>query len=301
MADDNLETITAELRQIIFQNDTGFMIGSFINGNGSYKPLTALGQFLNPQPGLSYQLTGEWVNDKKYGRQFRVKSFQTLEPSDVSAIFKYLVRTAKYVGSKTGQDLVDTFGEDTLDILRTDPQTVADKIRGITFTKAQEIQQSLLANEINEKVMVELWGMLDMPGMRKALPGELIDRFGSNAAETVRQNPYILTDFSGVGFSLADRVALNIGYPADGIERKKAVILFCLSEIGQSAGDIWISKKDLVDKISEVVNIFNVLDGLVPLMESGAVSEDEGFYALSGLAENEKYVAEKIAEMIKNG
>lgn len=293
------ETLTAELRNIVYQNDNGFLIGSFRVGNNG-RQITGKGNILNPQIGFQYKLSGEWIEDRKYGRQFNIKSFQTLEPSDTSAIFKYLVRTTKYVGPKVGQDLVDEFGEDALVILREEPETAANKIKGLSIARAIEIQESLLAGECNEKVMVELWGMLDIPGMRKALPGDLVEKYGSNAAEFVRQNPYLLTDFSGVGFALADRVAINLGYPPDGIERKKAVILHCLNEIGNSAGDIWITRKDLAEKVSEIAtNIFNVLDGIGPLIDEEKIEEEAGEYALSFLAENEAYVARKIAEMVK--
>lgn len=293
------KTITGELIRIVFQNvETGFIIGSVLtNGN----PVTVKGNILSPQIGMVYKLTGQWVSDKKYGDQFQIKSFQTVQPIDPTTIYKYLVRVVKWVGPAVGNDLIDAFGGKTLEILKTDPGQVSDKIRGISYQKAVEIQGFLMANEINEKVMVELWAMLDIPGMRKALPGELVEKYQSNAADVIKQNPYILTDFSGVGFPLADRVALNVGYAPDGIERKKAAVLYTMEQIGALQGDIWISRRGLVEKSVELVNIQNIDDGIDALVVNGKLEEESGNYALIYLAENERYIAEKIMRMVQHG
>lgn len=293
------ETITGELQRVIWQHpDNGFMIGAVLSDG---QLVTVKGNVLNPQKGLTYNLTGQWVSDKKYGDQFQIKSFQTVEPVDPNAIYKYLVRVVKWVGASTGNDLIDTFGGKTLEILKTDPGQVSDKIRGISYQKAVEIQDFLLANEINERVMVELWAMLDIPGMRRALPGELVERYQSNAAEIIKRNPYILTDFAGVSFPLADRVALNVGYAPDGIERKKAAVLYTMEQIGALQGDIWISRRGLVEKAVELVNIQNIDEGIEALVVAGKLKEESGDYALIYLAENERYIAKKIMRMVQYG
>ncbi|MGB5217361.1 MAG: helix-hairpin-helix domain-containing protein [Smithella sp.] len=292
-------TITGELQRVIWQHpDNGFMIGAILSDGQS---VTVKGNVLNPQKGLVYKLTGQWVSDKKYGDQFQIKSFQTVQPVDPNAIYKYLVRVVKWVGSSTGNDLIDTFREKTLEVLKTDPGQVSDKIRGISYQKAVEIQGFLLANEINERVMVELWAMLDIPGMRKALPGELVERYQSNAAEVIKQNPYILTDFAGVSFPLADRVALNVGYAPDGIERKKAAVLYTMEQIGALQGDIWIARQELINKSVELANVQNIAAGIDELTAGGKLEEESGNYALIYLAENERYIAEKIMRMVQHG
>lgn len=293
------ETITGELQRVIWQHpDNVFMIGAVLSEGQS---VTVKGNILSPQKGITYKLTGQWVSDKKYGDQFQIKSFQTVEPVDPNAIYKYLVRVVKWVGSSTGNDLIDTFGGKTLEILKADPGQVSDKIRGISYQKAVEIQGFLLANEINERVMVELWSMLDIPGMRKAIPGELVEKYQSNAAEVIKQNPYILTDFSGVGFPLADRVALNVGYAPDGIERKKAAVIYTMEQLGALQGDIWISRRGLVEKAVELVNIQHIDEGIDALVYEMKIQEEGDNYALWFLAENERYIAEKIMRMVQHG
>src|SRR4051794_12251900 len=57
---------------------------------GKGEPITAVGNLLGIQPGENLRLRGQWVTDRQYGQQFKVESYQTLQPSTVVGIEKYL-------------------------------------------------------------------------------------------------------------------------------------------------------------------------------------------------------------------
>jgi len=301
-------TIKAILKRIIYQTpETGFLIGSFQPADtfddpddpfADDLPFSALGKILTPQVGMAYMLTGEWGDSPKFGRQFKIIAYETVEPADVNGIYKYLVRIAKYVGPTVGARLVKAFGADTLTVMRTDPARVAEHVKGITHDRAVEIQEILVENQATEKQMVELEAMLDIPGMRKALPTELIKRFKSNAVAAVKENPYILTTFSGIGFSLADRVALKIGYPRAGIFRKMAAAIHCVHEAGQARGDVWVPGKQLVDEMRVLIQVEDLSAGIHRLVADGVFVERDGAFAIAARAEDEAYIAGRIFEMI---
>jgi exodeoxyribonuclease V alpha subunit len=202
--------MAGELCRIVYRNDNNFLIGSFQGPGGVF---TAIGSIINPQVNMEYELTGEWQDTARYGQQFKFSRYRSIQPVDAKGIFKYIVRVCKFVGGTVGNRLLDTYGEKTLEIMKTDPDRVAMETAGITLDRAKEIQKTLIDNEHNESVMVELEAMLDVQGMRKSLAGDLIHAFGNNAGDVIRGNPYTLTWFAGIGFALADRVALNVGYP----------------------------------------------------------------------------------------
>ena len=310
--------ICAFLTRIIFEkNETGFLIGSFEQRTKNdenkddkmpdflsgvdYLNFSALGSIINPQVGMEYKLTGEWGDDSRFGKQFKFSSFETVKPTDTNGIFKYIVRICKFVGATVGTKIVDEFGDQALVIMKTDPFQVADKIRGITALRATEIQATLLDNEATEAQMVELVTLLDIPGMRKALPTELIKRFKANAVGALNKNPYILTEFNGVGFPLADRVALNIGYARDGVERKKAAALHCIKESQQQDGNVWTLNTDLVSRMQEYIQVPDLSEGIHALLEAGTLVNDENYFAMAGPAADEAYIAKKIYEMMKFG
>jgi exodeoxyribonuclease V alpha subunit len=286
--------IQCVLDRIVFSNDSGFLIGSF-KIPGLATPIKALGTILAPQIDIEYKLTGHWEDDAKFGKQLRIERHETILPQDKGGIFKYLVRMCKYVGVATGNALINKYGTDTLNIMKVDPGRVALEIKGITLEKAEEIQGALLENEENERIQVELEALLDVPGMRKSLISDLMEDYKGNAAEKVRQNPYFLTEFHGIGFTMADRVALiNVGIKRDHIERKKAAAYFAIRE-HMKEGHVWIRRSDLLMRIGVLIQVSSPEEGIEALVDDGVVNFREGSLATAKAAADEKRIADFIA------
>jgi len=283
---------TGTLSRIIYKNDNGFMIGSFTD-------FTAVGSMINPELSMNYTLTGQFEENPTHGKQFKFSSYETVLPSDESGIFKYIVKSCKFVGWKTGNKIIEAYGENTLEILRTDPARVSSEISGITQDRAKEIMGKLLENEKLEKVLVELETLLAVPGMRKNLPTELVKKYKSNAAEVVKDNPYILIIFRGISFFMADSVALKLGINPSSINRRKAAIWHVLTEIMQE-GSIWISEQDLIFKTRSLIQIDGVLEAAQDLIKNHKIVEKNGYYAKSIPAFEEQKIAEKIMVLLRN-
>lgn len=303
MTEEKEIAITAELTRIVFKNDSGFLIGAFLADKADpsigleEQNFTAIGTLMNPQLFMEYKIFGDWKDTPKYGRQLAFTRFETQMPVDPDGIFKYLVRSCKHVGSSVGQALVDLYGADTLTVMKTDPERVAKEISGITPARAEKIKETLVKNEENEKVMVELETILAVPGMLKNMAGKLYTEYKANAAERVKGNPYILTRFPRVGFALADRVALHIGFSRTSVERKKAAAVHCMRENGQE-GSTWITQGDLLMKMKELIQIVDMEAGIQALIEDRVLVLDDGKLAFSGPANDEKMIATKAILML---
>jgi ATP-dependent exoDNAse (exonuclease V) alpha subunit len=282
------------LDRIVFSNEKGFLIGSF-KVSGLPIPIKDLGTILAPQVDIEYKLTGHWETDVKFGKQLRIERHEAILPQDKGGIFKYLVRMCKYVGVATGNDLINKYGTDTLNIMKIDPGRIALEIKGITLEKAEEIQKGLLENEENERIQVELEALLDVPGMRKSLISDLMEEYKGNSAEKVRQNPYFLTEFHGIGFTLADKVALlRVGIERDHIERKKAAAYFAIREHMRD-GHVWIRGTDLLMRISALIQVSHPEEGIEALIGNGTVDFRDGSLATAKAAADEKKIADFIA------
>lgn len=288
------EELEGTLSRIVFKNDSGFVIGAFTDKHNN--KFTAIGSMINPQINMEYIMSGYWVEDHKYGEQFRFSHYETIMPVDTSGIFKYIVRICKFVGPTIGNVICEKYGDKTLEVMKADPQKLSDEISGITLSRAQEIQTALFENEANEKVMVELESILNVPGMRKSLASDLINSYKSKAAEVIKDNPYILTQFYGISFSLADRVALNVGYVRNGIERKKAATMHCMHQ-NMRDGSIWIREQVLIENIQILIQVPDLSDGLHDLLSDGVIVCDDDSYALSNPAKEEGEIADIIATM----
>lgn len=290
-------TVSGELNRIVFQGDNNFVIAAFRDIE-TKSPFTALGTILNPQIDMDYSLTGKWEHNSIYGPQFRIDRFESLIPKDPNGIFKYIVRVCKFVGATVGNQIIEKYGEETLDVMKNNPEKLCDDISGITFSRALQIQDTLIKNEIDEAVMIELESILDVPGMRRSLIGDLIERYKSNAAEMVKGNPYILTEFNGIGFSMADRVALNVGFPRDSPARKRAAAEHCLQE-NMKEGNIWIPRSELLDNIKDLIQIKELWVGVDLLIEEGSIVQDkDGWIAFKFSDTQESMIAEVINQLI---
>lgn len=287
------EQIEATLEQIRFQKD-GFMIGGFVDKHNNR--LAALGNMVNPQIGLGYLMTGFWDENPKFGDQFRFSMYETVLPVDENGIYKYIVRVCKFVGSAVGQAIVDRYGDRTLTVMKGDPERLAREINGITLDRAKEIQATLLENEETENVMIELGVLLDIPGMRKDVAAKLVKIHRADAAEVVKENPYILTDFRGVGFSIADRVAMHIKFDRDSLFRKEAAVKHILKENLQN-GSIWIHRDDLLAGVTRLIQVPEVVQGLDSLANEGFLWIDGDYVAPESEAESERNIAKIVIRL----
>ncbi|MCP3944960.1 MAG: hypothetical protein GY710_26260 [Desulfobacteraceae bacterium] len=287
------EQIEGTLDWVFFNYHPGAMAGSFLDQQ--YKKFSALGTMLNPQIGFGYILTGNWEEHTKYGKQFKFSAYKTILPTDKRLIYNYIVRV-RHVGPSVGNAIVDEYGSRTLEMLKHHPEEVVKKFPGITTDRAKAIQKTLIENEANEHVMIELLSILDVPGMRKDLSAKLIDAYKSDAAEMVKKNPYILTAFSGISFPLADRVALNIGFKRDSLFRKKSATMHIIAE-NMQAGSTWIYKDDLHIKMSELIQVPNLDDGVKSLVEQNVLIEEDDNYVLSSIAKDECLIADMLIRL----
>jgi len=292
--------VIATLDKIRFRGDNGFIIGIF--RGDSDNEFGGLGNMLSPQEGLTYKLNGKWSDHPDFGKQFKFNNYLVDKPADTNGIYTYLIRNVSGIGAKIATDLIFEFDTETLDVLINNPELVAAKINGLTLKKALKIQAWLQEEAVDRELMVELMGLLNVPGMRKDLPGKLIQQYGSDAVDQLKRNPYIITQFSGIGFLIADKLAMfQFKINPDSMFRIKAAILYVIKQHESNSGSTWMLKSELANIFYELtgVDADKMADGLFELEIDDAIIDDEtGMVAISQTVENEKYVAGKLLELI---
>jgi len=305
------EKIKAAIRSIRYSGgDDGFFIATWERTDDvnradlpkerySYgKRFQAVGNIIDRAIDLEFNLYGSWVLSPKYGWQFAFQSFETLEPLDIDGIYKYLLKIPN-VGPAMANLLIMEYEEDALEIMRTDPERVSQDIPRVSLDLAKGFQTHLLEFAETEQARVELGNILDVPHMRKNLADKLLLKYRGNAAKVVRENPYILIGFPGVGFYLADEVALKLGFDMNGLPRKKAGAMHCLDNVRGMKGDTWVTLSVLeATMIKEMGYVVEITAGLPELIKDGAIVEIDGRFATRQRARTEGYIAYRIAEMI---
>jgi len=124
------------------------------------------------QPGLTYRFMGRWLTHPQYGKQFAFHSFVLSQPLDERGVVLYLARQCPGIGKRMAAAIIEAFGDEALETVRTRPEMVAETIKGITPEKAERAAETLKADQATEQTMVELIGLLGGRGFPRTLPDE---------------------------------------------------------------------------------------------------------------------------------
>jgi len=288
------ETVAGALAGIRFHKD-GFLIGSLDCG------ATIKGSMPNAQVGMRYELEGRWEKHPQYGRQFHFDSYRTDYPRDNEAIRAYLEENAKWVGREISRRLVEAYGPETLQVCKADPERVAREIRGITPERAGEIAGMLREIERGEALGLALKEIFAGTRVPRRAVGRMVEKWGSEAPDRVRANPFALVDeIEGIGFLLADEVARKLGYARDGEPRVRAGLVHALKEAAGGEGHTCLPEAALVVRAKKLLGVGDakVREVLGAAVASGLLAESGGRLYLPKMLDAERRIAAKLREIM---
>ena len=256
-----MEEIEGILTEIIYQNEVNsYVVGVFETEEEQF---TVVGYLPFIKKGDTLKIVGKFVEHKDYGEQFKIETFEKLMPQTLGALEAYLANgSIKGVGPATASKIVNKFGEDTIHVLKYEPQKLV-QIKGITKTKAVEISESFIENW-------EVWqivGFLERFGMGAESAKKVYDLLGINAIAEIEANPYILIDISrGVDFKQIDQMAIELGVEKENQKRVKSGIKYALIKITYN-GHCCTLKENLKEYVKNLLNVNDTVieDGIINL------------------------------------
>lgn len=250
MADGPDITLDGTVERIVFQNDeNGYTVARFIAGG--VQLMTVVGNLLGISEGLPLKLKGQWIDDKKFGRQFKVSEYHASTPATLVGIEKYLATAGiQGIGGEMAKRLVTKFGHDTLDVIQNAPHRLTE-VPGIGTARAAALSRAYAELKSVQDVMVFLLGI----GVSAALAPRIVKRYGKDAVAIVRANPYRLAhEIRGIGFRTADAYAQKLGIAKDAPERIEAGLLHAL-ETGAEDGHMHLPDDLLVQQTAELLGV----------------------------------------------
>lgn len=263
--------LVGEVGDIIYYNETNsYMIAEFDTED---EQTTIVGYLPFIASGDNLKVIGNFVEHKKYGRQFKVETFEKLMPQTVGALEKYLANgNIKGVGEALAKRIVKKFGEDTIQVFKTEPQRLAE-IKGISENKALEIAESFLENW-------EVWqivGFLEKFGIGAEFAKKVYELLGINAIEQIEKDPYILIDIArGVDFKQIDKMALDLGISYDNEKRIRSGIKYALIRATYN-GHACVIKENLIQFVISLLDVMteNIENGLIELKANDEIVIEE--------------------------
>lgn len=127
---------TGTVTGIKFRNEENGWTVLRIKGDDG-EELTAVGVMPSVNDGEHVTVTGNMTAHPMYGEQIRVTSYKNDIPTSAEAVRAYLASGfIKGIGEATARLLVDKFGAETLEIIKTEPMKLT-KISGIGPKKSE--------------------------------------------------------------------------------------------------------------------------------------------------------------------
>ncbi|HEY2258819.1 MAG TPA: AAA family ATPase [Solirubrobacteraceae bacterium] len=280
------------VRYVRYANEaTGWAVLDAAATDGS--PIALVGPLVHLEERERARIIGTWVDDSRYGRQVKVAQARPLAPEDPQLLAGYL-RRIKHVGAKRAAELVDHFGAAAvLDAIDRDPLAAFESV-GLRRARAQEAAESWQTIRVTRRLHLLL-----APHGLAYLAGRIHDHYGDRAHEIVSANPYELTSVFGVGFVIADRIALASAAPPGQGRRERAAIMHVLAESERSGSactplpSLLAGARELLsDEVSE-----ELVDELV---QGGDVVRESEWVYRTATAELEAELAERIDELVRN-
>lgn len=164
--------------------------------------------------GIQYRLFGHYSNHAKYGRQFAFNSFVEETPLDPEAVVSYLTQCRGpergSISTRVAEALVEKYGVNAIDRLVDNPVEAAEGIKLWDATKAGIAAKILGTQRLTQRTKIDLIQLLDGFKFPKKTVDAAIRKFGAAASSEIRQNPFLLCSFRGIGFKLADQLFCSL-------------------------------------------------------------------------------------------
>ena len=250
--------IEGPIEEIIFRNEENGYTVFLLDFKGALT--TCVGKLINANIGENLSLDGEFVNNSKYGYQFSFNNYEIILPTSLAGIERYLSSgLIKGVGPVTAKNIVNTFKEQTFDIIEMSPSSLAE-VKNISIKKALEIGEKFkeLKKMQNSIMFLQKYNISTNMAMK------IYEIYGGNTINIVKTNPYkLVEDIDGIGFLTADRIAKSIGISSDSEFRVRAGILYSLLNSIEKSGNTFLPKKALFSLTSNLLELDEeILDNL---------------------------------------
>ncbi len=231
-----------------YDKDSGAFIGQLCDGS-NIKGDIEEGEL---ERGMAYRFLGEWGNHHRFGLQFNFRSFVAHIPATRQGVERYLCIYARHVGVITAEKLYQLYGDNAVEVLRTDPARVAgDAV--MNEQQAEEASRDLAAEAGMEATKLELYGLFDGRGFPRRLIKDVIQKWGVKSVGRIKRNPFslMLNNLSGCGFKRCDKLYLDLGHKPGALKRQMLCAWNAIRE--DSQGSTWFDRKSVVRAIRGAV------------------------------------------------
>lgn len=250
----NEVSFTGTIDRIIFENPSNFykiLLLEIEETDADYDDyeIIVTGTIADVIEGEDYRFYGNLVTHPKYGQQLQISRYERSKPT-ASGLVKYFSSDHfKGIGRKTAEKIVQLYGEDTIDKILAEPEKLT-QITGLSSKNRQAFVEKLRLNYGTEMILSKLAEY----GIPNKLAFQIQDQYKEKTLQIIEENPYqLVEDVQGMGFTIADKIAENLGIESDSPQRFRAGMLYCLLQRSMETGDTYVEARDLLEASIDVL------------------------------------------------
>ncbi len=236
------DRLEGELSSFVFRSeDGGYAVARVLAAAGEF---TALGAIAHVREGQRIVATGQWHDDLRFGRRFKVETCLIEDPRTLAGLERYLHSAVDGVGPELARRIADHFGLDTLRVLEEEPMRLAE-VEGI----GPKTREKIVSTWVTERAGRELEITLRGHGLGAAVIRRVLATFGTGSADVVARHPYRLVEVAGVGFRTADVIARANGIDRGAPERVQAALDYAL-QTAEGEGSCFLPEAALIERLA---------------------------------------------------
>ena len=293
------EVLAGLVERVTYQNaENGFCVIR-VKARSHRDLVTVVGHAATISAGEWITASGDWVNDRTHGQQFKARFLKTSEPTSVEGIEKYLSSgMIRGVGPVYAKKLLRAFGEKVFEVIETEAHRLRE-VDGIGPVRAARIVSAWAEQKAVREIMV----FLHSHGVGTARAVRIFKTYDADAIEVMTENPYRLArDIRGIGFKTADAIAMKLGIEKTAMVRVRAGISYALTE-AMDEGHCGLPTDELVPLAEKLLEVPQRLIGTaldLELQEGTVVADRLGetpCVFLAGLYRAERTIAERLMRL----
>ena len=120
------EVLAGLVERVTYHNDENGFCVLRIKARGHRELVTVIGHAAVISAGEWITASGEWINDRTHGQQYKAKYLKATEPTSLDGIEKYLGSgMIRGIGPVYAKKLVRAFGEKVFDTIGLNPSACA--------------------------------------------------------------------------------------------------------------------------------------------------------------------------------
>ncbi|KON87364.1 hypothetical protein AF332_11370 [Sporosarcina globispora] len=231
--------------------------------------------------------------DKKYGTYYEIVSIFENMPTGKDQQRGYLlsVLTEKQVNAiykaYPDEDIIELFKTDKFDV---------NRVKGIGEKSYVKVRDKIIEN----LEFQQAFEFLSQYGVTNNLIIKLVKHFKSAGLliKKMKENPYSITDISGIGYKKADTIAMSMGYDPSGEFRIDAAIEYVVEE-ESNKGNTYVTTDKLVFQVEDLISVAeSLINNQIKNTSNLIVSGDR--VALKKNYDAEKFISKKLKSILKN-